>query len=123
MKQKKLKPSETSKVIADDIRREMSKSEDILLNAYFDDMGKFVIICHDMTSKQIIKDKHSKVYMSDIDEIIQQVCYVMLNKGVSRDMFDNNTKTMRSYVSVLIRSCIVRLGWGRDKYGDGYVLR
>lgn len=124
MRQKKLKVSETSKVIADEIRREMAKSkEDPLLNAYLDNLEEFIMICGDMTTEAITRNKFSKVYEGDVDEIVQQICYLMLNKGVSREMFEKSGTKMYSYVYTMIKSCIVRLSHGRGKYGDGYVLR
>ena len=123
MRQKKLKPSETSKVIADEVRRAMAKADaKKLTDSYFDNMEDFIVLCKKMTAKQIERRNMAKTYLGDVDEIVQQICYVMLKNELTRESFDGKGKSMYSYVHTLILSCLTRLSWGRDKYGDGYVL-
>ena len=101
----------------------MSKGED-LYNAYFDSMEDFVRICSDVTHEAVKRNKYNYVYLDDVDEIVQQVCYLMLVKSnLNRETFKGENGRMFSYVYTLIKSCIVRLSWGRDKYGAGYILR
>lgn len=118
---KKLRVSETSKVIADEVRRAMAKSDaKKLTDSYFDNMEEFTVLCNKMVIKQIERRKFPKTYLGDADEVVQQICYVMLKNELTREQFEG--KSMYSYVHTLILSCLTRLSWGRDKYGDGYVL-
>ena len=107
----------------------MTKSELILFNkeltdAYFNSMNVFVDMCTELTTIQINREKHSSIDLDDVDEIVQYVCYLMLTKSnVTEDSFNSeSSRKMVSYVNTIIRECVVRMVWGRNKYGAGYIL-